>query len=92
MRVGRPCTFDGVVDLRTDLVAVPGAPNAWAWTSGPNTIAWALRDYCHLAAPNRVHRAHLAIGEPFVKSCNGRVRDELFVEEFRHAARAPSRY
>jgi len=83
MRVGRTCTGDEVVDVLTDLVAVRGAPEHLRMDNGPEMIAWALRDYCRLAGTRTAFIEPGSVGEPFVESFNGRVRDELFnVEEF----------
>ncbi len=84
MRVVRTCTCDEVVDVLTDLVAVRGAPEHLRMDTGPEIIAWALRDYCRQAG---TRTAFIEPGSPwenpFVESCNGRIRDELFnVEEF----------
>jgi putative transposase len=84
MRVGRTCTSDEVVAVLIDLVAVRGAPEHLRMDNGPEMVAWALRDYCHLAG---TRTSFIEPGSPwenpFVESFNSRVRDELFnVEEF----------
>jgi putative transposase len=84
MRVGRTCTSDEVVDVLVDLVAARGAPEHLRMDNGPETIAWALRDYCRMAG---TRTSSLEPGSPwespFVESFNSRVRHELLnVEEF----------
>ena len=84
MRVGRTCTSDEVVAVLIDLVAVRGAPEHLRMDNGPEMVAWALRDYCHLAG---TRTSFIEPGSPwenpFVESFNSRARDELFnVEEF----------
>jgi len=84
MRVGRTCSSDEVVDVLTGLVAVRGAPEHLRMDHGPETIAWALRDYCRLAGARTVFIGPGSPWEnPFVESFSSRARDELFnAEEF----------
>ena len=65
MRSTAPCTADDLIDVIERLVAERGAPpSICAWTTGPNSIAWALRDWCRLSRhQDPLHRARLALGE-----------------------------
>jgi putative transposase len=84
MRVGRTCTADDLVEVLADLMAARGAPEHLRMDNGPELIAWALRDWCRLSG---TRTSYIEPGtpweNPYVESCNGRVRDELLnLEEF----------
>ncbi len=84
MRVGRSCTAQDVVTTIEALVAERAAPEHLRMDNGPELMAWALRDWCHLAGTETIYIEPGSPWEtPFVESFNGRSRDELLnVEEF----------
>jgi putative transposase len=84
IRVDRTCTAENVISTIEQLVCQRGAPKYLRADNGPEMIAWTLRDYCRLAG---TQTAYIEPGSPwenpFVESCNGRLRDELLnIEEF----------
>ena len=84
MRVGRSCDADDVVATIEALVAERGAPAHLRMDNGPELVAWALRDWCRLAATGTIYiDAGSPWQTPWVESFNGRARVELLnVEEF----------
>lgn len=84
MRVARSCTADDVIAVIEALAATRGAPGHLRMDNGPELIAWALRDWCRLAATTTTYIEPGSPWEnPFVESFNGRVRDEhLNIEDF----------
>jgi putative transposase len=84
MRVGRSCSADQLVEVIEGLVAVRGAPEHLRMDSGPELVAWGLREWCRLSGTISTYIEPGAPWEnPLVESFNGRVRDELLnVEEF----------
>ena len=84
MDVARSMGADQVVACIERLVARRGAPVHLRMDNGPELVAWALRDWCHIAGTNT---AYIEPGSPWqnpwIESFNGRARDELLnINEF----------
>lgn len=77
-RVGRTCTASDLVQVLEGLVADRGAPEHLRCDNGPELIAWTLRDWCRTSG---TATSYIEPGSPwenpFVKSFNARMRDEL---------------
>jgi len=81
-RLGRSITADDVVGALDEACARRGAPELIRCDNGPEFIAAAIQDWCHL---HHTGTAYIDPGSPwqtpFVESFNGRARDELFARE-----------
>lgn len=81
-RLGRSITADAVVSVLEEARARRSAPQYIRCDNGPELIAAAIRDWCHL---HTIGTAYIEPGSPwqnpFVESFNGKARDELFARE-----------